>query len=85
MFDILTFSDNYRQNEYLYIKEGKQMFFKPTLAKLSKLKIEIKDQSGNLFSWGDDTTYDISRQHQLTFEIVEIVQNINVLRPSNVY
>lgn len=86
-FDFLTFSDNFRQNQYIFIKEGKQIFFKPTLAKLSKLNIQIKDQEGNLFSWGDDSggNFDIQRQHQITFEVTELVQDINSIRPSNVY
>jgi hypothetical protein len=87
VYDMLRFSSNYRQNEYLYIKEGTQLFFKPTLAKLSRLSIEIKDQEGTLFSWGDDSgvNYNITRQNHFIFEITELVKDINKLTPSNVY
>jgi hypothetical protein len=87
LYDILTFSSNYRTSDYIYVKEGKQIFFKPSMARLSKLSISIRDQEGNLFSWGDDSgvAFSIDKQHSMTFEIVELVQNINCIQPMNVY
>lgn len=85
IFDIIRFSDNVTSTKFIYLQPGLNNFYKPVLAKLRRLTIRIRDQNGNLFSFGDDSTFNILRQHTFVLELTELVHNVYQIEEEIVY
>ncbi len=85
MYDILRFTDRLTDTKFIYLSEGPLIEYHPPLAKLSKMTISFTDQTGSLFSWGDDSTLSLIRQNSLVFEITEMIANVEKLGTRNVF
>lgn len=88
LFDIIRFSDNVTISRFFYIQPGVNNLYKPILAKLSRLSINIRDQFGNLFTFGDDNDIEpvnMQLQNTFVFEITTLEANTYKLGERNVY
>lgn len=85
VFDIIRFSDHNTSTKFNYIQPGLNNFYKPVLAKLRRLSIKIRDQSGALFSFGDDTSFSLTRQNSFVLELTELVHNVYQMGEQIVY
>lgn len=85
IFDIIRFSEHRTSTKFNYIQPGLNNFYKPVLAKLRRLTIKIRDQNGSLFSFGDDTIFDLLRQNSFIFELTELVHNVYQIGEQIIY
>lgn len=85
IFDVVRFSNNLTSSKFVYLQPGISNFYKPTLAKLTKLTIRFRKQDGSLFSWGDDTVFNDVRQNSLMFEVTELIHNTYMINERLTY
>ena len=86
LFDLIRFSNNYTNTNFIYIQASLNNLFKTTLGKLSKITINIRDQYGDLFSFGvDDSNIQKVLQNSFVFEITTLEANTYKLGETTVY